>query len=510
MSRIILCRRLPACYAPTLRGACAALLFAAFVSAQSKPAIPCPDLRALTNNEVSVAIAQPIAASENGPAHCRVAGQILPQVAFEIRMPAEWNGRFVMIGNGGFAGEPLDSAPRTAQFVRMLRRGYAVAASDTGHSAITEPGGTFAADRQKLLDYAFRSLHVTAEASKMLLRAYYGAAPSKSYFEGCSTGGRQALILAQRFPNDFDGITAGAPVLKFVDTSIHFALVVQAMKNGPVSPAKMPTLAARIYDSCDAADGLKDGVIDDPRRCKFDPAVDLPKCEAGADRPDCFTAPQIKSLETFYNGVKSQGKTLFPPWPVGSEAAGQNGRSGWQPWTVNDGATLRQFFSDGFFKYFVPPKPDPQYDVLNFNLDRDLPKLESIRQILDATDTDLSTFQKRGGRLLMYFGWADPALNPMTGVQYYEAVTERMGARTKDFFRLFMAPGMFHCGDGPGLNSFDTLASLSDWVEHAKPPESIKASKGPRTRPLCPYPEVAKYKGSGPPDDAANFTCTTP
>jgi len=493
-----------------------AVLFAAaaLLSAQTKPAIPCPDLRALTNNEVSVAIAQTVEATTNTPAHCRVSGQVIPQVAFEVRLPAEWNGRFLMYGNGGFAGEPLESPGRNAQFGRAMRRGYAVAATDTGHSAITEPGGTFAADRQKLLDYAFRSLHVTAEAAKMLLRAYYGTAPAKSYFEGCSTGGRQALILAQRFPNDFDGITVGAPVLNFTGTMLHAIQYGQANKTGPLSPAKMPALIARIYESCDAKDGLKDGLIDDPRRCDFQPVRDLPRCETGADRPDCFTVPQIATIEAFYNEVKSDGRKIYPNWPVGSEVAGQAGRSGWDPWSVHDGGpTLNQQFTEGFFRYFVPLKPDPQYDPLQFDLDKDYSKLDNLHRILDATDTDLTRFRQHGGRLLMYFGWADPALNPLMGVEYYEGVTEKMGAGTRDFFRLFMVPGMLHCGDGPGPNSFDTLGPLSEWVEQGKPPDSIQATKiannkPVRTRPLCPYPQVAKYKGSGSIDEAANFTCT--
>jgi feruloyl esterase len=489
-----------------------AAFFAAAVTlaAQTKPAINCSDLRALTNNEVSIAIATTVDTSQQAPAHCRVAGQVIPQVGFEVRLPPEWNGRFVMIGNGGYAGEALDSPQR---YGRALRRGFAVAATDTGHSGATEPNATFAADRQKLLDYAFRSLHVTAEAAKMLMRAYYGAGPTKSYFEGCSTGGRQALILAQRFPNDFDGITVGAPVLNFTGTMLHYVQVEQAAKAGAVSPTKMPALAAKIYDSCDAKDGLKDGLIDDPRRCDFQPARDLPRCEAGSDKPDCFTAPQIATLEAYYGETKSNGKRIFPGWPVGGEIAGQPGGPGVDPWSFHDGGpTLARSFSEGFFRYLVPAKPDPQYDIAQFNFDRDLAKLDNIHRVIDATDTDLSGFQKRGGKLLMYFGWADPALNPLMGVEYYEAVTERMGAGTKDFFRLFMAPGMFHCGGGPGPNAFDTLSPLSDWVEQGKAPDSLLATKAAagkvvRTRPLCPYPQVAKYKGTGSIDDAANFAC---
>jgi len=229
-----------------MRVSLGALAFAALLPAQTRPAIDCADLRSLTDREVSIAIALAVPESPASPAHCRVAGQILPEVGFEVQMPAEWNGRFVMLGNGGFAGDQLDSRGRQAQFGSVMRRGYAVAATDTGHSALTEPGGTFAADRQKLLDYAFRSLHVTADAAKMLLRSYYGEAPAKSYFEGCSTGGRQGLILAQRFPGDFDGITVGAPVLNFTGTMVRFVQVAKALQAAPIGGAKLPTMASKI------------------------------------------------------------------------------------------------------------------------------------------------------------------------------------------------------------------------------------------------------------------------
>jgi len=479
----------------------ALLAAAAALSAQTKPVMNCSDLRALTNHDLSIAIATAVDAND-----CRVAGQILPQVGFEVHLPTQWNGRFVMYGNGGYAGESLDSPQRNATYRRALGRGFAVAATDTGHSGITEPGGTFAADRQKLLDYAFRSLHVTAEAAKTVMRAYYGVAPTKSYFEGCSTGGRQALILAQRFPTDFDGITVGAPVLNFTGTMLHYVQIEQAAKNGSITPAKLPALSAKIIEACDAKDGLKDGLISDPRRCDFQPARDLPHCDAGADGPDCFTSAQIAWLEAQYGDTRSNGKRIFPGWPVGSEG-------GWQPWSVDaNGRTLSRSFSEGFFRYLVPTKPDPQYDILTFNFDRDLPKLDNIHLILDATDPDLTRFRDRGGKLLMYYGWADPALNPLMGVEYYESVTERMGTGTTNFFRMFMAPGMYHCGGGPGPNAFDTLSPLSQWVEQGKAPDSLLATKtdagkAVRTRPLCPYPQVAKYKGSGSIDDAANFTC---
>jgi feruloyl esterase len=288
------------------------------------------------------------------------------------------------------------------------------------------------------------------------------------------------------------------------------------LKTAPIATSKMATLAARIYESCDAKDGVKDGVIDDPRRCDFEPARELPKCEAGADRPDCFTEPQIHALEQIYAEVQSRGKRVFPAYPVGPEAAGQGGRSGWDPWTVHDGGpTTGMVYGETFFRYLAFARPDPSYEIYNFDIDKDLAKLDSIHQILDATDTDLSAFQKHGGKILMYFGWADPALNPLMGVEYYEAVAARMGPATGDFFRLFMVPGMLHCGDGPGPSVFDTTGPLTQWVEQGTAPESIKATKvtngkAVRSRPLCVYPAAAKYKGTGSMDDAASFACVKP
>jgi len=488
-----------------LAGAC-------LLSAQAKPTIGCADLRALTNNEVTVAIAIRMPATADAPEHCRVSGQIIPQVGFEVRLPTEWNGSFYMFGNGGYAGEALDTPGRVAIAARALKRGFAVAQTDTGHSAAKEPEGTFAADRQKLLDWAFRSLHVTAEAGKMLARAYYGAAPAKSYFEGCSTGGRQGLILAQRFPSDFDGIVVGAPVLNWTGSMMSAVRTSLALKANPIAGSKLPLLAEKIYARCDAVDGVKDGLIDDPRRCDFKPSRDLPRCD-GAEQSDCFTAGQIAVLETLASDVMSNGARVFPGWPVGSEAAGPNGRSGWDQWIVRDGGpTLYTMFAENFFRYVLPVKPDPQFDLSQFNIDRDRPKLETIHAILDATDTDLTRFRQHGGRILMYFGWADPALNPMMGIDYYEQVTARMGKDTPEFFRLFMVPGMFHCGGGPGPSVVDWFSPLQAWVEKAEVPATILArrvdqGKVTRTRPLCVYPEAARYKGSGSIDDAANFTC---
>jgi feruloyl esterase len=485
------------------------LLFASVFTVVHASENRCAALRQLTGFEFTVATAELVPASEGVAAHCRVTGQILPEIRFEVTLPGNWNKRFLMLGNGGYAGS-LD--------LRGLQNGagmgYATAATDTGHDAAVEPSGTFAQNRQKLYDYAFRSLHTTAEAAKRIVVAYYGTAPSKSFFQGCSTGGRQGLILAQRFPADFDGIVAGAPVLNFTGTMLRFLATMRALAKAPVPYAKLALIASRVYEKCDARDGVKDGIIDDPRRCDFSPARDLPRCSA-ADQPDCFTAAQIGALEKIYGPVLSEGRIVAPGWPVGVEATGPSGRSGWDQWIVREtpGPTISAGFAESFFKYLAFPAKDPAGDAAAFDFDRDAKRLAWIHSILDATDPDLSAFRSRRGKLIMSFGWADQALNPLEAVNYYETVQKTMGPGVPDFFRFFLVPGMFHCGGGPGCSTFDMLGPLVEWVEHAKAPDRVLSSKieggkTVRTRPLCPYPQAAKYKGTGSTDDAANFVCS--
>jgi hypothetical protein len=498
-----------------MRLALACCLAAPVLAAQPSPQTPCSSLRALTGYEFSVVTAALHPAAGNVPEFCRVTGQVQPEVRFEVSLPTFWNKRLLVAGNGGYAGEDLETPGRIAGRNDALRKEFAFAQTNTGHDAGQEPLGTFAVSSQKLLDYAFRAVHVTAETAKKLAAAYYGSGPGRSYFHGCSTGGRQALISAQRFPRDFDGILAGAPVLDFAGIMLKGASLSQALAAAPIPVAKLKLLADRVYAQCDAKDGLADGLIDDPRRCGFVPSRDLPMC-ADADGPDCFTEGQIRSLENIYGDLKINGQRVFPGWPIGAEVAGSNGRSGWDGWIVRDGAPTNAFlFSETFFRYLAFPKKDPNYQLNQLDLDRDAPRLEWIRQVLDATDTDLTGFRDRGGKLLMWFGWADPALNPLMGVEYYEAAVRKMGPATRDFFRLFMLPGVFHCTGGVGCDSFDRLTALIDWVEQGKAPDGLVASrmekgKPVRTRPLCPYPQVAKYKGTGSIDDAASFTCAGP
>ena len=488
----------------------------------ANPAITCGELLSLTSIDLSVISATMIPGSADAPEHCRVRLMVLPEINIEVNLPSKWNNRLYMFGNGGWAGESFDSPGRAANRAHGLKAGFVTAATDTGHSAVSEPGASFALNKQKLLDYGFRSLHVTAETAKMMARTYYGAGPAKSYYDGCSQGGRQGLTLAQRFPNDFDGIIAGSPGLYQTGTHLARAYWMQGLNANPFPAAKLGLLANRVYEQCDAKDGLKDGLIDDPRRCDFSPGRDLPHCAEGTDQPDCFTADQVRALERIYGDVMSQGKRFFPGWPVGAEIAGPNGQSGWIGQEINgpSGAGAWTMFGYNFLRFVAAPKDgtidaDPVRAFSQFDLDKYSTQVEEAHQIIDANDPDLTLFRRHGGKLLMYFGWADPQLNPRMGVEYFERATEKMGDATGDFFRLFMVPGMFHCGGGVGTSVFDAATPLVNWVETGRAPARIEASRVVagavvRTRPLCPYPQVARYKGSGSIDESANFTCVKP
>ena len=488
----------------------------------SKPRTTCAALVALTGYEFSVYSAAIIPASDTVPEHCRVGLLVQPDINIEVNLPTLWNGRLYMFGNGGYAGESFDSAGRAANRAHGLKAGFATAATDTGHSAQRDPGGTFALNRQKFIDFGFRSLHVTAETAKRFITAYYAGPLTKSYFDGCSTGGRQALILAQRFPTDFDGIIAGAPTLDYTGGQLARIYWKQGLAANPFPAAKLNLLASRVYEKCDAGDGLKDGLIADPLRCDFRPARDLPRCEGATDGPDCFTTGQITALERFYNDVTRQGKRIFPGWPVGAEVAGPNGQSGWLGQYIDtaNGQSAWNGYASGFVRYILGPGTPlaslTEGDAIQkFDLNKDYENLAFARQVLDATNPDLSAFRRHGGKLLLYFGWADPQLNPRVALEYYEEVASKMGPSTSEFARLFMVPGMFHCGGGIGTSTFDTATPLVHWVEEGQAPPSIAAAriiggKTVRTRPLCPWPEIARYKGSGNIDEAANFTCSRP
>lgn len=474
-------------------------------------AATCESLRGVGGYDYSVVSAVLVEATATVPGHCRVYGVIPREIRFGVHLPTAWNGRFYMQGNGGYAGNAPDAAATLRTAMRAVAHGFAAATTDTGHDAQAEPLGTFAyKDLPKEIDYGFRAVHLTAVTAKALIEAYYRTPPHYSYWDGCSTGGRQGLIEAQRFPTDFDGILAGAPVLNFTDTQMAYIWNNQALARTPLTEAKVALVGEAVYARCDTADGLKDGVLTDPQRCDFDPAVHLPVCD-GSTTADCFTPGEVDTLTAIYAGPTGNSQQLFPGQPLGAEAGG-----GWTNWIISDrGPTIGSRFSETFFKYlaFTPDEPDFDWRTFDFNAD---PDRITIREILDATDPDLSAFHARGGKMITHFGWADTALNPMMSVNYYKNVGATLGVETtSEFYRLFMVPGMFHCTGGLGTDRFDAMTPLINWVESGSPPDLIPAARVEagavtRTRPLCPYPQIATYTGSGNIDNAANFVCAKP
>lgn len=467
----------------------------------------------------------------NLPAFCRVTGTIKPvsdsDIRFEVWMPSSgWNGKFQGAGNGGFAGSI--SYPWLAA---AISHGYASASTDTGHQGNGTDADWALKHPEKTVDFGYRAIHETAEKAKAIIRAFYGDAPKKSYFNSCSNGGRQALMEAQRFPEDYDGIIAGAPANFWTHLLTQAVWDLQATMQDSASyiPAsKLPALESATLAACDSHDGVKDGVIDDPSKCHFDPSVLLCK---GADSDSCLTPPQLAALKKIYAGPRtSDGGQIMPGFPMG----GETGPGGWGLWFTGKapGTSLQFLFGTHFFQYMV--YANPAWNFRAFNFGRDLKSVDDrLGPILNATNPDLTRFKEHGGKLILYHGWSDAAIPAPNTIQYYETVVRKMGANnTEQFLRLYMEPGMQHCAGGPGPNDFGQFApgegdaqhnvglALERWVEQGVAPVEIIATKYKtdgdhtsgvlRTRPLCPYPEVARWKGSGSADDAANFICTKP
>ena len=459
--------------------------------------------------EVKITSAKLVAAQEKLPEHCDLRGVIWPEAGFAIKLPTTWNDRFQMVGNGGTAGVISLGAVDSA-----IRKGFAAASTDTGHDAQKEPLATFAYvtpenphGLRKLTDFAYLSVHETAVLAKQVIQVFYGRAPKFSYWVGCSTGGRQGMQEAQRYPEDFDGLVIGAPGLYLTGNVTRRMWVGQTQVGaGALPPEKLPLLAEAVYAKCDPVDGLADGLIDDPRRCDFHPPRDLSKC-LGDDGPDCFTGAQIEALVKIYSGPhNSFGQQLFPGEPVGSEPV----------WADNLIAPIKTVLprSESQMKFAIlDPPPGPNWSYTQFNFDQDPPRTLRAAAELNPRNPDLAPLKKRGGKILQYSGWADQQVNPFPGIEYYETVSKRLGeTETRDFYRLFMVPGMFHCNGGPGCGSVDWLAAVMDWVEKGKAPAQllgahVESGQTTRTRPLCPYPQVARYQGKGNVDDAANFAC---
>lgn len=473
-------------------------------------AAPCASLASLAAPDVTVTAAEllPAGALNAGrgqqplvlPARCRVAATLKPTpdsaIDMEIWLPVEnWNGKFQAVGNGGWAGTISLAAMASA-----LREGYATASNDTGH---TGGSAQFALGHpEKVIDFGYRAMHEMTVTSKRMIHAFYERAPRLSYYNGCSTGGRQGLMEAQRYPGDFDGIIAGAPVYNQIRLhAAQMAKQVAVLKEAArlVPREKISLLATAVLASCDATDGVKDGFLSDPQSCAFDPST--LQCK-GADGADCLTKPQIESVKSAYAPLQTRsGELVYPGSTLGFEAG----------WRMPQGEPPAVALDT--FRYLG--HQDPQWNGLSFDLDADLALAVKNAGYIDAVDPNLAAFKARGGKLLLYHGWADPGPAPANTINYYTEVTRALGGKQDNWMRLFLLPGVGHCGGGPGPDQADFAGALERWRESGSAPDQIRAShvtnnRVDMTRPLCPYPQVARYKGTGSTNDAANFVCKAP
>ncbi len=480
------------------------------------------------------------------PGRCEVMAIARPtsdsEIHFTLWLPPgeRWNGKYMQSGSGGWGGyiQPVS-------LLGPLARGYAVAATDDGHqTAGNTPdasSGWAIGHPEKLIDFGYRALHQTAVLSKVIMDAHYGRPAAHEYFSGCSDGGREALMEAQRYPEDFDGIIAGAPSNNWTHHFTGFVwneMALSATPESRITVAQLPAIEKAALAACDALDGVKDGVIQDPRQCHFDPSVLL--CQ-GTSSAACLSRPQIEALKKIYSGPVNprSGQQIYPGYEPGSEAEPKS----WSLWML--GSSAQSFLGNSFFSGAV--YEDPHWDWHSMDFDRDVRRAdEKTASILNSYNPDLRSFRDHGGKLIQYHGWGDAAVAPRDSIAYYEKVKEFLArypdpratnpSDVQSFYRLYMVPGMLHCGGGPGAVSFgndgqgflkatpgnDIQLALDRWVTKGIAPEVIIASgstgadsnsgstRVPITRPLCAYPAVARYQGRGDTNAAENFACVQP
>jgi hypothetical protein len=511
---------------------------------------PCERLLALALPHTTITAAHtepaglvqvPQGPSMEAPARCVVRAIARPtsdsEITIEVWLPLQgWNKRYQQTGNGGWAG-----TIQVANLAYATQRGYAAANTDTGHQGGLD--ASFAVGHpEKLIDYGYRAIHETTETAKAVITAFYGQKASRSYFNGCSDGGREALMEAQRFPEDFDGILAGAPANNGTRQTASFLWDMEALTSTPGSailPIKLPAIHAAVLAACDAKDGVRDGLISDPRACHFDPSVLTCK---GTDGPECLTKPQAEALAKIYAGPHNPvtGAQEFPGFEPGTETS----QNSWGGWIIADTPqkSIQYIYGTDFYKDAV--FEGTPWSLQTMDHDRDIAfGKEKVGAVVDATNPDLRTFRDHGGKLIQYHGWGDAAVAPMSSILYYEEVgaflakyPDPRSAKLQselDFYRLFMVPGMGHCAKGlgpvdfgqPGATSTegrgdperDILAALVQWVESGVAPERL-VGVGPAptdpskqlSRPLYPYPKMTHYKGQGDPNAATSFSDTKP
>lgn len=471
------------------------------------------------------------AAMSEVPAFCRVQARLEPSptslINFEVWAPDTWNGKLVMTGTGGYS-----NVPGWRDMAYALLQGYAAVGTDTGHQTATPDDLLWGVDHpDRIIDWAGRAMHAVTAPSRRIVEAVQGRAPRRAYFYGCSTGGHQGYAQIQKHPEDFDGVIAGAPGNNRVRLNAGFLwhFLANHTRDGGTStilPAsKLPMITRAVVGACDANDGVSDGVVDDPRTCNWKPSAI--RCAEG-DEAGCLTALQVEALEKMYAGARNSrtGAQVYPGWPRSSEgltSTPQGGpASGWHLYWGSSEPTRANFWRHWVFG-------DPKWDWWTFDFDRDIARADSgPGRLVDHVDPDISAFENRGHKAIVYHGWQDPVTNPLDTIAYYEKVRAHQGSQqaVDRFFRLYLVPGLGHCSGGTGTTAFgnqggpspivdpqhDLLSALDAWVEKGVAPDRIIASRvvngaTVRTRPLCPYPRKAVYTGTGSTDDAANFVC---
>lgn len=465
------------------------------------------------------------------PPFCRVVAHAKPSadsdISIEIWMPlAGWNGRLQGLGNGGFAGL-ID----TFELGAAMAKGYTAAATDAGHTGSPIDAAWALGHPEKVADFGYRGIHEMTRVARLVIAQFYGSAAKHAYFAACSDGGREALMEAQRYPDDYDGILAGAPANYWsglLSLAAFDTQTLTATQASFIPPPKINTIAKAVDAACDKLDGVSDGILDDPRQCRFDP-VSI-ECKQGEDNDQCLTAAQVSSLKTIYAGLHDKaGNQIFPGFLPGAEG----GVNGWTLWITGPAParSLLAAFGIGYFSDMVYDNTDWSYKSFNVMSGMQTAK-QKTSSSLDATNPDLSAFRAHGGKLILYHGWNDPAIPAVSTVNYFENVIAKMGqANVDSFVRLYMLPGVQHCGGGPGPDTFGQSANwpatdpqhnirvaLENWVEQGTAPATLiatkvegeKAGEATMTRPMCPYPQSAQYKGSGDTNSAESFVCARP
>lgn len=528
---------------PTRRAA--APLAGVTVSAGIDPLLACAGLTALTvppelrddpNDVIELTLAEAVAATPSLPEHCRIRGRINPRIGvndtpfaigFELRMPARWSGRFFFQGGGGNDGN-IGNATGNTSFSGQpaLARGFAAVSTDGGHTGGQASG--FGFDPQARIDHAYNAYGKTAATAKAILDLYYGRVPQKSYFVGCSGGGRQGMMFTQRYPDAFDGVVAIAPAMR-VATGASISAAWESITYRDAAPrnpdgapilsqafsnADLQLVSSAVLAQCDALDGLADGMIFNHRNCRFDPAVlECRDGNAGA----CLRSEQVQALKRGLGGpVDSSGRALYHPWPIDAGISAP----GWRSWKLGTSATptpnsaFVTLIQDAIRWEFLTPH-DPTFDIFGFDFDNDPARLAAFGALYDtADDVDLAAFRSRGGKLMLFNGMSDAIFSPLETIDYMDRASRLHGTlRAAEFMRLFLIPGMTHCAGGPATDRLDSLSPLIDWVENGKAPQRLVATGASfpgQSRPLCPHPRYAQYTGSGDPAQAANHACVLP